>query len=245
MPAVSAPPGPFTAGVQVGVPTGTVLTATSGLPAPDAIENYLLVHPVTGEVAVREVRVWRRRKWTTIITPTPAAGVTYRFDECEFDIASDTWCLEVGDTNGVADQMQPLAILTRCTLHGNSTTGKALLASYVWLVGCDLRDCEDGWAGAAYSVAIGCNIVADTDGLADPHADGIQVSGAGHTTLYRSWVSAGNVAEAMNAAVRIGTEFSAVSAVHLFHCGLSSGGYTLQMRGDSGAGDISGVQVVG
>lgn len=242
-PAVGAPTGPYTLGVEVGVPTGTSLTSTSGLPAADATESLTLTHPVSGAEVELTVQVWRRRRWTSTITPTPAAGQTFLFDECEFAVAADNWCVEVGETNGVLDQMQPLVVFRRCTFDGSDTTGRALLGPFTWLIGCHLSGAEDGWQGAIYSVGIGCNILPTTDGQADPHQDGVQITGLGHMTLYRCWIDA-DVAGA-TAAVRLGTEFSAVAAVQVHYCGLDGGSYTMQSRGDAGSGDISGVSVVG
>lgn len=241
---VSAPTSAFTLGTQVGVPTGTSLTPTSGLPAADATESLTITHPISGASALLTgVSVWRRRKWTATITPTPAGGATYLFDECEFEVGSDNWCVEVGEANGTLDQMLPLAVFRRCTFNGLDTTGRALLGPFTWLLDCHLGNAEDGWQGAIYSVGIGSNILPTTDGQADPHQDGVQITGLGHLTLYRCWIDA-DVAGATSA-VRLGTEFSAVANVHVHYCGMTGGSYTMQSRGDAGAGDITGVSVVG
>lgn len=242
---VLAPTGPYTLGGDVGVPAGTVLTATSGLPAPDATESLTLTHPVSGLSVVRTVSVWRRRRWTATISPHPGVGQTYLFDECEFDVELDNFCVDLNDDNGTADQMQPIAVFRRCTFDGNSTTGKCLVGGFAWLLGCHLTGAEDGWSGLYYSVAAGCNIVADTDSQPDPHSDAIQCSGVGHGTIYRCWLDAGRTAEAANAPLRVGTEFSAVTGVEVYYTGLAGTQHGAQFRGDAGGGDISTVTFVG
>ncbi len=239
------PTAPYALTTTVGVPAGGALTATTGIPAPDATENLVLTHPITGLSVTRTVSVWRRRRWTTVITPTPPPGATYLFDECEFAVPAQSFCFDVGETNGVANQMQPLIVLRRCSINGNHTSSKGLSGSFVWLIGCDIRGCEDGWAGAAHSVAIGSNFVADTDSLVDPHSDGIQITGGGDLTLWQCWISAGNVEGARNAALRVGTEDGALAGVQVYYCGIDNGGFAMQFRGDAGPGNITGVSVVG
>ncbi len=244
-PSVQAPTGPFSVGSEVGVPTGTSLTSTSGLPAADATETLTLTHPLTGATVDRTVSVWRRRRWATTMVATPPSGATYLFDECEFSVTSDNWTAEIVDTNATLDLMAPQAVFRRCTFDGNSSCGRSLLASFVWVIDCHVADSEDAWGGAAYSVATGTNFVAGDDGQFDPHADGVQNAGLGHTVLYHCWCSAGVEAGASQA-VRFGTEFSAVENVRVYYCGLDRGGWTLQFRGDAGAGaGITDVHVVG
>ncbi len=240
-----APKASYPLTTVVGPPAGAPLTLTTGIPAADATEDLVLTHPISGQTVTRSVSVWRRRRWTTVITPNPPPGATYLFDECQFDVAGSSWVLEVNETNGVANQMQPLVVFRRCGFNGGATSSIALAASYVWLIGCNLYGCEDGWAGAAYSVAEGCNFIGMTDSLVDPHADGVQLTGTGKLSLYRCFISAGNVIGAMNAGLRIGTEFGAVDGIDVYYCTLDSGGYSMQVRGDSGVGDITGFAVLG
>lgn len=241
---VSAPTAAFTVGTQVGVPTGTSLTNTSGLPAADSSETYVITHPITGASSSRSVSVWSNRRWTSTLTVTPGSGATYLFRNCQFENTSDNWCVEVVDTNGTNDLMQPLVVFDHCTFTGNDTTGKCLLAGYTWIVSCDLSHAEDAWSGLYWSVAKDSNFVASTDGGLDPHQDGLQCAGIGQCVVYHCWCSAGTDSGA-NSALRLGTEFSAVTGVFIHYCGLDDGGYTLQCRGDSGAGNIGTLSVVG
>ncbi|HYN95400.1 MAG TPA: hypothetical protein VES42_16250 [Pilimelia sp.] len=246
-----ATPGPiyitqfFDVGTEVGPPAGVSLTNTTGLPAADATESLTLVHPITGAVANLTVSVWRRRRWTEGITVTPPSGATYLFDECEWDLdAGNFWALESGETNASEDQMQPLIVLRRCTLNGNDTTARALSGGSFWVTRCHITGAEDAWQGPAYSVAMESNFLPTTDGQVDPHSDGIQMYDRGAATFYRCAISAGEGSGANNA-LRVGTEFGAVTGVDLLYCWLDGGAYTLAMRGDSGAGDITDVWVQG
>jgi hypothetical protein len=245
-PQVSAPTEPYELGVEVGVPTGTSLTNTSGLPAADATEDLLLVHPVTGASTTRSCSVWRRRRWTTVPTVSPGSGATYLFDECEWDVPLTSWCVEIPDTNGTADQMQPLAVFRNCQFDGNDDSSIALAGSHIWVINCHITGASDGWQGAAYSVAMDSNIIAGTDiNNPDPHSDGMQNAGTGQTTVYHCWTSAGPTAGA-NSAIRFGSEFGAVANPHVYYCGIDEGGYALAMRGDAGGGaGITGAKVVG
>lgn len=227
-------------GTASGVPTGASLTSTSGLPASDATTSLLLVHPLTGAVAVRPAPTWRRRRWTATINPHPV-GVTRLFDECEFNVSLDNFCVDLNDADGVPDLMAPLAVFRRCTFNGNSTTGKCLVGGFLWLINCHLSGAEDGWAGLYWSVAIGSSITASTDGQPDPHADGIQMSGIGHSVIYGCWLDAGQDSDTANAPLRVGTEFGAVTDVQVVNTTFSGSQHGAQFRGDAGAGDITGV----
>lgn len=239
---ISAPTGPFVLGVEVGVPNGTSLTATSGLPAADATESYTLTHPVTGQTSTFSVSVWRRRRWTSTLSFTPPSGAHYLFDECEFDVSNSNWVVDMNDTNASQDPMDPLAIFRRCTFDGNDTCSGCLVGGNAWLTGCDLQHTEDGWAGWLWGGIVDCNIICTTDGELDPHSDCVQVNGFGKSTAYHCWLDAGTNAAFANAAVRIGTEFSAVDNVKVYYCGMkTAGSSTLQCRGDSGSGDITNV----
>ncbi len=243
-PSSIAPLAPFALGTEVGVPTGTVLTPTVGLPAADAIETFTITHPVTLASAELTVSVWENRSWNATLTVTPPLGATYLFRNCYFENASDNWCVEVDETNATLDVMLPLAIFDHCQFNGTDTCGRAALAPFTWMYDCHVANGEDAWGGAVYSVGIRCNVIAATDGQVDPHSDGIQISGAGRMTMYQCFISAGDEPDA-NSALRVGTEFSAVAIVLLYYCGFDRGGDTINFRGDAGAGDITGVEVVG
>ncbi len=240
-----APLEPREIGVDVGVPTGTVLTPTTGLPAPDAVEPYDLVHPVSLATATLvDVQVYEDRSWTETVTVNPNLGQTFLFRRCKFTQVSDNWCVEVDETNNTLDQMLPLAIFEDCEFDGTHTTGRAALAPFSWMIRCVLHNAEDAWGGPIYSVGIDSDFIGDTDGAIDPHSDGAQISGVGRTTMVRCFLSAGT-ADGANSAFRAGTESSAVVTVQLYYCGFDRGGDTMQLRGDAGAGDITDVQVVG
>lgn len=226
------------------MPTGTVLTPTTGLPAADATETYTITHPVTLVSEELTVSVWENRSWDATLTITAPLGETYLFRNCYFENASDNWCVEVAETNATLDVMLPLAIFDHCQFNGTDTCGRAALAPFTWMLDCHLANAEDAWGGPVYSVGIRCNIIGGTDGAVDPHPDGAQISGAGRTTMYMCYMSAGEF-EGATAAFRAGTEFSAVAGVYLYYCGFDRGGDTVQFRGDAGAGDITEVQVVG
>lgn len=240
----TTPSEPYVLGVQVGVPTGTTLTATTGIPAPDAVEDWTIIHPVTQQTEIiTGVKVYRNRRWTTTIQPNPGVGETFGFDGCEFDVELDNFCVDVQETNGRLDQMDPLCIFRRCSFDGNNTTGRCLNGPFSWVEQCDLRQAEDGWGGAIYAVGIASNVVAGTDGSGDPHPDGVQISGSQDSTFSACWLSAGPV-DGANSAYRAGTDFSAISNVQLYNCALRLGGYNLQVRGDPGDRGVDGVEVV-
>lgn len=243
VPDLVAPTAAFTVGTQVGVPTGLSLTDTTGLPAADGQVTLLLVHPVTGQVAARTCSVWRRRRWTTLLQPNPPAGATWLFENCRFENTLDNYCVDVIEDHGVADIMAPLAVFRHCEFDGGSTTGRGLNAPYSWVISSDVRHAEDAWGGGVYSVGIGNNLIADTDGQGDPHPDGFQISGAGRTVLYRNWISGGGPDG--NSAVHIATDFSHVQDVDLYFNGLDAGGWCLQVRGDPGDRGVDRVTVRG
>lgn len=243
---VAAPTGPFTLGTQVGVPTGASLTASSGLGANDGSESLTITHPVSGATANLTVTVYRRRRWTATPSANPGLGATFLFDECEFAVASDNFCFDNDTaTNARNDLMAPLVVFRRCSFNGSNLTGKAIVGGYLWLDRCDLRGCEDGLAGAYWSVVKGSNIVAATDGLPDPHSDGVQIAAIGQSVFYNNWLSGGTDPASANAPLRLGTEFSAVTNVDIRYNGFAGVAHGLQVRGDAGAGDISNVTVIG
>jgi hypothetical protein len=244
--AVAAPSAPFTVGTQVGVPDGTSLTATVGLPAADTTVDYVLRHPVTGATATRTCPTWENRSWAALLELGgglgPTVGQTYLFRNCLFSSMADFRAVEVLDTNATPGQMAPLVIFDRCTMTGNDVLPRALTAGAVWLNRCHLTGAEDAWGGAYWSVATECNFIATTDGAGDPHQDGIQISGVGLCTVYRCWCDAGPDPIANNA-FHAGTDFSAINTVDLYYNTFNRGGYNVQLRGD-GVG-ITDVSVVG
>lgn len=245
--ASATPPVPTAAyalGTEVGVPTGTSLTNRSALGSPTATETYDLVHPITGQSSTINVSVWRHINFTSTITPQPGSGNHYRFDECSFT-GQGNWCVEVDQTGRTNDIMVPLAVFTRCSFdggEGGGLTDKCLLGGSAWVVDCDMRNAEDGWSGWYYNVAINSNFVG-FGATVDLHTDGVQTLDTGHSVFYRSWLEASGPGS--NAAFRVGTEAGATTDIGVYYCGLSGGGYTMQMRGDSGAGDIDTVTVQG
>lgn len=242
---ILAPTAPFTAGTQVGVPVGTVLTPTSGLPGEDAVEELVLTHPVSGAQATRTVAVWRNRHWTSTANVNPGPGATYLFDRCLFENELDNFCFDLNDDDGVADLMAPLVVFRNCTFNGNDTVGSCIVGGFMWIIDCDSGHAENGWSGFYWSVAIRSNFVATTDGGVDSHSDAVQGSGIGNVLAYRCWFDAGRDALSANAAIRVGTEFSAVTNVDVRYCGLAGTQHGAQFRGDAGAGDISNVTFIG
>lgn len=247
----TAPLAPFALGVEVGVPTGTVLTPTVGLPEPDAIEDITITNRITGQVAtITGAKVWRRRSWAATIQPNPGVGETFWFDECRFVVPLDNFCVDLLDGNIRLDIMDPLAIFTDCDFDGTNYdfpgtpggTGRCLNAAGAWLERCDIRGAEDGW-GTAYGYAYKCNIVANTDNAGDPHPDGVQIGGLGEGYFKTCWLSAGSPVIG-NSAARFGTDFSHIEKIRLHDCSLRLGGYNLQVRGDPGARGVNDVEVL-
>lgn len=237
------PLAPYVLGVDVGVPTGTVLTPTTGLPVPDAIEELLITHPITGaQRLLTGVKVWRHREWAATIQPHPGPGETFLFDECRFAVELDNFCVDLIDDNGVLDIMAPLLYLRRCTGTGNNTTSRVLNAAFTWVWECDLRDTEDAW-GTAYGVAYRSNLIAGQDTGVDPHPDGLQIGGLGFVDVKLCYLSAGS-AIIGNSAFRAGTDFSHIEAVRIHDCALTLGGYNLQVRGDPGGRGVNNIEVL-
>ncbi len=239
-----APTGPYALGTQVGVPTGTTLTDRSSLGSPTATETFEIVHPITEDSAVLDVSVWRNIRFTATITPNPAEGESYLFENCSFE-GPGFWNVEVNNSNGTPDVMLPLVVFNRCSFDGGSdgTTDKNLLGGYCWVIECDMRGAEDGWSGWYYNVGMDSNFVAHGATI-DLHSDGVQCTDTGRSTFWQSWISAGTGPGASQA-FRVGTEAGAAEQIGVYYCGIDRGGYAMQFRGDSGAGDISDVQVVG
>lgn len=241
----SAPTAPYTAGTEVGVPTGTSLTNRSSLGSPTHTgETFELVDPVTLDSAEPTVSVWRNIRFTATITPNPGVGETYLFENCEF-IGAGFWNVEINNTNGRQDVMDPLVIFHRCSFAGGSdgSTDKNLLGGYCWVIDCDLQGAEDAWSGWYWCMAIGSNFIAH--GVdAEMHSDGVQCTDTGRGIFYQCWISAGTGPGASQS-YRVGTEAGAAQDLGVYYCALDGGGYAMQFRGDAGAGDISNVTVVG
>jgi hypothetical protein len=249
------PTAAFTSGTEVGVPTGTTLTTRTTLgSANGGSETYTITHPVSGATADLTVSVWQNLRFTQTFTVSPPSGQHYLFRNCRWDVDATAWTVEVDQANGVNNQMAPVVIFDHCSFQGNGNSNIGVAGSFCWLIECDIEGmvtaspasgASDGWQGAAYSVAIRSNLVAGTnEDLPDPHSDGTQNTGTGHTTLYNCWCSAGG-SDGANSAIRFGTEDGAVSVIEIYYCGLDDGGYALQVRGDAGAGDISDFTAVG
>lgn len=238
------PLAPFTLGEEVGVPTGTVLSDRATLGAPTATETFVITHPVTEATAELDVSVWRDIRFTGTITPNPAEGETYLFENCSFEGAGN-WCVEVDNSNGTPDVMLPLVVFNRCSFDGGSdgTTDKCMIGGYCWVIDSDMRGSEDAWAGWYYCVGMGSNFVAHGATI-ELHSDGLQCLDTGRATFYQSWISAG-VGPGASQAFRVGTEAGPAQDIDVRYCALDRGGYAMQFRGDSGAGDITNVTVIG
>ncbi len=244
-PTIQAPTGPYSAGTQVGVPTGTSLTArSSGLGSETGVENLILTHPITGQQATREVAVWRHIDWTGLVSVNVGPGAQYLLDECRVTNSLDNFCVDVNQTNGRADIMAPLVVLRRCTLVGSDSLAACVVGGFVWLIDCDLGGAENGVSGVYWSVITGCNVVA-TRKNAESHSDALQMSGIGHSLIYRNWLDAGRDSQVANAALRVGTEDAAVVDVDVRYNGFAGTQHGAQFRGDAGPGDISSVTFIG
>jgi hypothetical protein len=238
------PIAPFTLGVEVGVPTGQALTNRSSLGSPTSTETFVITHPVTEESVELDVSVWRHIRFTDTITPNPPEGETYLFEECSFE-GLGNWCVEVNNSNGTPDVMLPLVVFNRCSFDGGGegNTDKCMIGGYCWVIDSDMRGAEDAWAGWYYCVGMGSNFVA-FGATVDMHSDGLQCLDTGRATFYQSWISAG-VGPGASQAFRVGTEAGAAQDIGVYYSGIDRGGYAMQFRGDSGAGDITNVQVIG
>ena len=171
--------------------------------------------------------------------------MTYWFDRCEFNSSAEFYVVDLIDGNGTFDVMVPLAVFTDCTFDGNDSCNTALNGGFLWAVRCEIGHAENAHAGLYYTVLQDCNLVATTDGLADPHSDGVQCAGIGESDIYHCWTDSGADPLSATAAVRIGTEFSAVTDVGLYYTGFGGTQHGLQVRGDAGAGDVSALVVRG
>ncbi len=140
--------------------------------------------------------------------------------------------------------MAPLLILRRCTLNGSDSIAACVVGGFVWLIDCHITNAENGVSGVYWSVISGCNVVATTKGPGS-HSDALQMSGIGHSDIYRNWLDAGRDPDVANAPLRVGTEDAAVVDVDVRYNGFAGTQHGAQFRGDAGAGDISGVTFVG
>jgi hypothetical protein len=150
-------------------------------------------------------------------------------------------------TGGTTSYMTPRQIFDHCTFFGNQVTGQALSGGNLWMTDCHVSDCEDASQGPFCSVFIRSNLIASTDGLVDPHADGVQLLGIGRAVFWNCFVSAGDVPGAASQALRIGAEFGENTNVHIRWCLLDgdAGGWTLQARGDNNPSfDNTDIQVL-
>jgi hypothetical protein len=223
------------------VPTGTTLTATSGLPTQDATESLTLTHPITGLTNTRTVQVWRHRSWSDVLTIYPGAGETYLFDECKFTVNLSSWVFGIGEANARNDQMDPLFVFRRCEFDGMGTSDESIGGSYVWIINCNLTGTADGWQGGAYSVGIESNIVGYGANV-DQHADGFQNAGTGRVTMYHCWISVSGPGQ--SSAFRCATEGGSIVDIKTHYCTFDGGGYAYDI-GNSPTTSISDVSVLG
>lgn len=247
---VAAPLAAFTLGTQVGVPTGTSLTSTSGsLPTQDSTTTFTRIDPITGTaVSLSGVKKWSNRQFTATVNGTVPTGEVWWFDKCLFSPNSNSFfCFDVDTPNGANSRLSPTLIFTQCTFGPGAgvTSDKALTSNRAWMEQCDVNReisgqgrCEDGWISAVYCTIIEsnirCGIAANTT---DPHSDGLQITDTGGTAFYRTWLDGGPMTGALtgNAALRVATEFGGTSGIDLYYCGIGGkSGNNVQFRGDNG-----------
>lgn len=256
----SAPLAAYTLGTQVGVPTGTSLTATSGIPTQDATVTFSRTDPIDGSaITINNVKQWSARSWALTLSGSVPAAEVWWFDRCAFNVPSSFFCFDYDTPSGPNDRKSPTLIFTRCTFNGSGSTDKGLTSNRAWVEECeitvdqgsDVGGCEDGWISCVYCTVIRCNIRAGLgSNRTDPHSDGLQITDTGATAFYQTWFSGGGMTGALqgNSALRVGTEFGATAAVDVFYCGFGGGGgSTVQFRGDNGAANtpITGVRFRG
>lgn len=238
----AAPLVPYVLGSEVGVPTGTSLASRTSLgSANGGTETYTLNDPrgVLSQSSV-SVSVWEDIEFTGTITANVPSGQHWLFRRCRFLNSSDNWCVEVNPLGSTA-LMNPAVVFEDCAFDGDDSCGRALLGGGTWLVRCHLSNAEDAWGGPYDSVVIDSNLIATTDGQTDPHQDGLQIAGIGNVIAWQTYFEC--LDPEASSAFRVGTESSAVDLIDLRYCTFSGGAYSLQVRGDSGAGDITGVTV--
>lgn len=258
---LTAPTAAYTLGTQVGVPTGTSLTATSGLPTADLTgQTFARTDPVTGVAVSRTgVQKWVNRSWAATLSGTVPSGEVWWFDGCRFaPSGSNYFAFDVDTPSGPNSRLSPTLIFTNCEFGpgASGTADKGLTANRAWVENCDINrvssgqgTCEDGWISAVYCTIIGTNIRAGIGlNTTDPHSDGLQITDTGGTAFYRAWIDGGPMTGALqgNAAIRVGTEFGATDGIDLFYCGLGGkSGNNVQFRGDSGGHLITNVRFRG
>jgi hypothetical protein len=263
---VSAPLVPFTANTQVGPPSGTSFTSTTGLPTADATEDFVRTDPLTGSAAGRTAcKKYVEREWTSTITLSEQpAGDYYWFHRCRFSTSGSFFGIDITNwQNGGTNRLLPSLIFTECEFVGNNSTDKVLAVNRAWFENCDLNKAqnsgaygadaggaEDAIIGASLCTFVGCNIRAGVgNNTTDPHSDGVQIGDTGASLWWRSWISGGSMSGAVrgNAAMRVGTEFGDVDSVKVYYCGFGGTPLnTVQFRGDARVGGkITGVEFVG
>lgn len=240
----SAPLAAHAAGSVVGVPTGTSLTSTSGLPAEDSIASFSRTDPITGAaVSLTGVRKWSNRHFTATVTGPVPAGEVWWFDQCLFSPPTDNFfCLDTETPNGANTRLSPTIILTRCSIGPDTArAGKALATHRAWIENCDVNRLisgegrtEDSWIGGAFCTVIESNFHAGIGTeIIDPHADGVQLTDTGASAFYRCWFDGGQMTGFFqgNSCIRVGTEFGAVDGIDMFYNGFGGrSGNNVQFR---------------
>lgn len=251
----SAPLAAYTPGSQVGTPTGTSLTATTGLPSPDSIVTWTGTDPITGAVvSIPNVKKFFRRSWAATLGSTVPSGEVWWFAE------GSAYTVDIDTSSGANNRLSPTLIFSDFTIGptGSSHADKALTSQRTWLDRCDVNqlvgangNCEDGWIGAAYSTILRSNIRAGVGtNTTDPHADGIQLLDTGEFAAYLTWIDGGVMDPPLNgnAAIRQGTEFGAATNIRVWYCGIGGNSFNnVQFRGDNGpaSSPITGVSFRG
>lgn len=236
----TVPTAAFTVGTTVGVPTGTSLTTRTSLGSATSTGTFTITDPTGRENPVTlDVDIFEAIEYTTNrVVVHRTTGNVRLFRNCRFAVAAEVTMVEC-DEEGyqVANYMSPRTIFDHCTFDGTSTSSKAVSGGNMWMEYCHVTDCEDGLGGPFCSVAIGSNIISTTDGLAEPHCDGVQLLGIGKAIFWNCFIDAGSVVGAASQALRIGSEFSTNDNVTVAWSLLdgNAGGWTLQSRGDAGA----------
>lgn len=234
----TAPPSaPWTVGSDVGVPTGTSLTTRTSLGSPTSTGTYTLVDPTGRQPdSTIDVDIFEALEFTT--NPLIVHRITDNvrlFRNCRFAILAEAAMVQVDEegTGGTTSYMTPRTIFERCTFDGSSTSSKACSGGNMWMDRCHVVGCEDGLGGPFCSVIMKSNVIGDTDGLADPHADGMQFLSIGRAIVWWSWVSAGSVSGAASQALRVGVEFGANTDITVAWSTLDgdAGGWTYQVVG--------------
>ncbi len=242
----AAPTSKPVVGTDVGVPSGTSLTASSGLGTFDTAVSRTLTNPETGATRTfTPTRRYYRRRWTSTIVPRPGVGECYWFQQCEIDVTGDFFCVDGDSANGSGTLLQPLFVFEDCTLKGNDSVRTGFVGGDAWFERTAITNCEDGISGLYHTAFIDGLSAMTTDGGPDSHSDGMQCSGIGNLLIWGSWLDAGQPSETANAPLRIGTENSAVDDCGVFYTTFQGSQHGLQIRGDAGAGDVTGVRVQG